>query len=83
MPTGFLSETERARLDRFPEDISQADLIQYFTLTPAADQHLAIKHAVNLALLDILTAAGVSAAFPSSSVYFETPLTVETTTKTT
>jgi len=34
MPTGFLSETERARLDRFPEDISQADLIQYFTLTP-------------------------------------------------
>ncbi len=58
-------------------------LIQYFTLPTAADQHLAIKHAVNLALLDILTAAGVSAAFPSSSVYFETPLTVETTTKTT
>jgi hypothetical protein len=34
MSTGFLSETERARLDRFPEDLSPADLIQYFTLTP-------------------------------------------------
>lgn len=34
MSTGFLSEIERARLDRFPADLFPADLIQYFTLTP-------------------------------------------------
>ncbi len=56
-------------------------LVQYFTLPTASDKHLSVKHAVNLALLDILNEAGVCAAFPSSSVYFETPLQVQTTTE--
>ena len=56
-------------------------LIQYFTLATAFDEHFATKHKINLALLDILAEAGVSAAFPSSSVYFETPLKVQTETK--
>ena len=35
MPVAFLSETERARLSRFPDDIAPADLITFFTLSKA------------------------------------------------
>jgi hypothetical protein len=35
MPVAFLSETERARLGRFPDDIAPADLITFFTLSEA------------------------------------------------
>ena len=35
MPIGFLSEAERERLDRFPPQIVHADLITFFTLSPA------------------------------------------------
>jgi TnpA family transposase len=35
MPVAFLSETERARLSRFPDDIAPADLITFFTLSEA------------------------------------------------
>lgn len=34
MPVSFLSTAERTRRSQFPEDISESDLIQYFTLTP-------------------------------------------------
>ena len=34
MPVNFLNESERTRLSQFPQDMSDADLIQYFTLTP-------------------------------------------------
>ena len=54
-------------------------LVQYFTLSTAFDAHFDTKHRINLALLGILADAGVSAAYPSSSVYFETPLQVQTT----
>lgn len=53
-------------------------LVQYFTFATDFDAHFATKHKINLALLGILEEAGVSAAYPSSSVYFETPLRVET-----
>ena len=55
-------------------------LVQYFTIPTAFDAHFAIKHRINLALLGILEEAGVSAAYPSSSIYFETPLQVQTQT---
>lgn len=35
MPVAFLSETERARLSRFPDDVAPADLITFFTLSEA------------------------------------------------
>jgi Domain of unknown function (DUF4158) len=35
MPGQFLTEAERARLRRFPEEIPPADVIAYFTLSPA------------------------------------------------
>ncbi|KAI9129999.1 Tn3 family transposase [Acaryochloris sp. CCMEE 5410] len=34
MPVNILSAAERSRRSQFPEDISESDLIQYFTLTP-------------------------------------------------
>lgn len=34
MPVNILSAAERSRRSHFPEDISESDLIQYFTLTP-------------------------------------------------
>jgi len=39
MPSRFLSKAERARLSRFPTEVSDNDCIVYFTLTPA-DLHL-------------------------------------------
>ncbi len=33
MPTGFLSDSERARLCSFPPEIPTEDLFSYFTLT--------------------------------------------------
>jgi hypothetical protein len=35
MPGQFLTEAERARLRRFPAEIPSADVIAYFTLSPA------------------------------------------------
>jgi TnpA family transposase len=35
MPSRFLSKAERARLNRFPAEVSDNDCIVYFTLTPA------------------------------------------------
>lgn len=35
MPGQFLSEKERERLGRFPEEITARDLAPYFTLTEA------------------------------------------------
>jgi TnpA family transposase len=35
MPSRFLSKAERARLSRFPTEVSDNDCIIYFTLTPA------------------------------------------------
>jgi hypothetical protein len=35
MPIGFLTEAERARLNRFPDALTDVDIVQYFTLTPA------------------------------------------------
>lgn len=35
MPTGFLTDSERARLNRFPTEVSSNDLAAYFTLSEA------------------------------------------------
>lgn len=32
MPVNWLTDADRARLDRFPASISEADLISFFTL---------------------------------------------------
>ncbi len=35
MATGFLTDAERERLSRFPDDIARDDLSAYFTLSEA------------------------------------------------
>ena len=42
---------------------------------PARFNRASKKEEINFALLNILSEYGVSTAFPSTSVYFETPLT--------
>lgn len=34
MPVGFLTDAERERLDRFPSEVTQEDVIAFFTLSP-------------------------------------------------
>ena len=41
MPRCFLSQAERQRLEQFPPDVSEQDLIVYFTLTPADTERIA------------------------------------------
>ncbi|MCP4419081.1 MAG: DUF4158 domain-containing protein, partial [Chloroflexi bacterium] len=43
MPSRFLSKAERARLSRFPAEVSDNDCIIYFTLTPADLNHVKQK----------------------------------------
>ncbi len=40
MPVAFLRETERARLNGFPDEVAPADLITFFTLSAADTAHL-------------------------------------------
>ncbi|NJN47927.1 MAG: DUF4158 domain-containing protein, partial [Candidatus Competibacteraceae bacterium] len=35
MPKGFLTDAQRDRLNRFPDDVSRDDLSAYFTLSGA------------------------------------------------
>lgn len=35
MPRRFLNKVERERLSQFPDEVTEADCIVYFTLTPA------------------------------------------------
>lgn len=51
--------------------------ITFFTNTKDYFEFLAFKDTVNSKIMEICTEVGVSAAFPSSSIYFENPLNVE------
>src|SRR5689334_13563982 len=43
MPVNFLSSAERERLNRFPTEIDDDDVINYFTLTPADLEQVHLK----------------------------------------
>ncbi|WMJ80024.1 mechanosensitive ion channel family protein [Clostridium sp. MB40-C1] len=54
---------------------STLDIFIYcFTNTAEWDKYMQVKEDVNFKIMDILNKEGVSVAFPSTSVYFETPL---------
>jgi|Deesub1362A_J573_1020465.scaffolds.fasta_scaffold01903_2 MscS family membrane protein len=66
-------ETIFVRFDRFGD--SSLDIFLYFfTNTTVWSEYLAVKEEINFKILEILEQEGVSVAFPSRSIYFETPL---------
>ncbi len=66
-------DTIFVRFDGFNE--SSLDILLYFfTYSIRWNEHLAVKEDVNFKIMEILEKEGVSVAFPSRSLYFETPL---------
>ncbi|CFW97048.1 Mechanosensitive ion channel MscS [Syntrophomonas zehnderi OL-4] len=49
-------------------------LVQYYTKTTIRGEHLRIKEEINLQIMKYLQEEGVSLAFPSRSVYIESPI---------
>lgn len=67
------NETILVNFDSFG-DSSLNIFIYCFTNTIDWAEYLKVKENINYKIMDILESQGVSAAFPSTSVYFETPL---------
>ncbi|PKM80811.1 MAG: mechanosensitive ion channel protein [Firmicutes bacterium HGW-Firmicutes-14] len=66
-------ETIFVRFDSF--GASSLDIFLYFfTVTTVWGEFLRVKEDINFKIMEILEKEGVSVAFPSTSVYFETPL---------
>ncbi len=66
-------ETIFVRFDKFSE--SSLDIFLYFfTRTTVWAEYLKVKEDINFKIMEILEHEGVSAAFPSRSVYFENAL---------
>ncbi|MDD2402301.1 MAG: mechanosensitive ion channel family protein [Clostridia bacterium] len=70
-------ETIFVNFDNFG-DSSLNIFLYFFTNTTRWGDFLKVKEDINFKIMGILEKEGVSAAFPSSSVYFETPLTTQT-----
>jgi len=56
------------------EDSSLSIFCYFFTNTAVWKEYLRIKEDINLKIIDIVERNGSSFAFPSNSIYFETPL---------
>ncbi len=70
---GIHPETIFVFFDTFGE--SSLDIFFYFfTNTTVWEEYLAVKEDINFRIMQILEKEGVSVAFPSQSIYFETPL---------
>lgn len=67
------NETILVNFDSFG-DSSLNIFIYCFTNTTDWAEYLKVKENINYKIMDILDSEGVSAAFPSTSIYFETPL---------
>ncbi len=66
-------ETIFVTFDRY-NDSSLDIFLYYFTVTTAWKKHLLVKEKINFKIMEILENEGVSVAFPSRSLYFETQL---------
>lgn len=62
-----------ARFDSYGES-SLNIFIYFFTVTTVWGEYLRVKEDTNFKIMEILQEEGVQVAFPSRSVYFETPL---------
>ena len=70
---GIDQETVVVKFDSFGDSALQLFLC-CFTKTLVWIEYLNIKQVINLKIMEILENEGVSFAFPSTSVYFETPI---------
>ncbi len=66
-------QTIFVHFDKF-NDSSLDIFLYFFTKTTIWAEWLRVKEEINLKMMEILETEGVSIAFPSTSVYFETPL---------
>jgi MscS family membrane protein len=66
-------ETIFVRFERF-SDSSLDIFLYFFTNTTVWSEYLAVREEINFKILEILEQEGVSAAFPSRSIYFENPI---------
>jgi MscS family membrane protein len=62
--------------DQF-EDSSLSIFCYFFTTTAVWKEYLEIREDINMKIIDIVEKHGSSFAFPSNSIYFETPLRLE------
>ncbi len=75
---GVHQETIFVHFERFNE--SSLDIFLYFfTITTNWGEFLKIKEEINFSIMEILEREGVSVAFPSRSLYLETPLELNRT----
>lgn len=70
---GVHKETIFVNFDQFNE--SSLDIyIYFFTVTTNRAEYLQVKEDINFKIMEILEKEGVSIAFPSRSIYLETPV---------
>ena len=70
---GVHKETIFVRFDNF-NDSSLDIFIYFFTITTNWGEFLEVKEEINFTIMEILESEGVTVAFPSRSLYLETPL---------
>jgi len=74
-------ETILINFDQFEdsslEDSSLSIFCYFFTNTAVWSEYLRIREDINLKIIEIVERNGSAFAFPSNSVYFETPLKIE------
>jgi TnpA family transposase len=71
MPRRFLSQAERQRLSRFPDEVLDADCVVYFTLTPADKALIESKRgdANRMGIAVLLCSLRYLGYFPANSQY--------------
>lgn len=57
-------------------DSSLDIFLYFFTNTTVWEEFLAVRQDINLKIMEVMENVGVSAAFPSRSIYFENPQVV-------
>jgi len=66
-------QTIFVHFDKF-NDSSLDIFLYFFTITTSWSEYLKVKEDVNYRIMNILEQEGVSVAFPSRSVYLESPV---------
>jgi small-conductance mechanosensitive channel len=68
-----MTRFDRAHFKGFGDSSLDFEVV-YWMLDPDFNKYMDVQQAINLALMEALTAEGVGFAFPSRSLYLETPI---------